>query len=77
MAGAGSFDDLIRAAEGRVAGMDRIDRRSGSATPDDMGPGELVRVAEAALEAGIRSLDWSVAGDALVYLRRASKRIVF
>ena len=63
-----SYEELMRVARLTNKRRDRDEREVGFATPSDGGPGEIIKTAMFAIEAGIRSKDWSCVAEAQALL---------
>lgn len=71
-----NVEKLLEKAKKTNAERDAIDRKAGAATPLDMGVREVMRVAIAALRAGMRTTSWDCVAEALVMLDQAEKCMV-
>lgn len=64
------FANVIDESRRRVAAMDDVDAKSGSATPLQCGQDEVIATAMAAIEAGIGGESWDCVADAYVMLEQ-------
>lgn len=69
------YQAFVRKSSTRVAEMSADERRSGSAAPEDGPLFQHIRTILFALEAGIRTRDWTCVGDGLVMTMQVLKRM--
>ena len=72
--GAERYAELMGAARMRNATRDELDRSEGFVAPSDLPPLETVRTAMAAIEAGIRMVDWTCIAEAQAMLESVAGR---
>ena len=62
------FEAMVKKARKKNASFDKIDRKSGFATPSDKGRRSTMATARTAIEAAIRTCDWDIVAEAYVLL---------